>query len=257
MPDPPDARSQDTRSAILIRSYWKDLQWLQLCLRSIALHCFGFSEIVVVLPRSSRAWLDRTPLPEIARVAYCPDYPDDYLGQQITKLFADTYVDTNFIVHVDSDCIFARPTSPLDLHPDERPIVVTRPVAELGRAYPWRAATEAFLGCAIPFDFMQRPPFAYPRWLYPMIREHCLNTRRMPLDAYVLSRPARGFSEFNALGGYAWLHHRSRFDFRDANATEAPVPYCDWHWSWGGLTPDVRAAIAERLAPRPDRERRS
>jgi hypothetical protein len=245
MSDPPEA---PRRSAIFIRSYWKDLPWLQFCLRSIELYCVGFSEVVVVLPRASRAWLDRNPLPSTVRVKYCPTYADDYLGQQVTKLFADTYVNAEFIVHVDADCIFTRPTRPIDLHPDGRPIVVTKRIAELGRTYPWRTPTEAFLGCEIILDFMQRPPFAYPRWLYPMIREHCLQRHGMPLDRYILSRPPRGFSEFNALGAYAWLHHRSRFDFREAGSPEAPVPYCDWHWSWGGLTPGIRAAIAERLA---------
>jgi hypothetical protein len=251
---PPQARERDTRSAIFIRSYWKDLQWLQFSLRSIGLYCFGFSEIVVVLPQSSRRWLDRSPLPRAVRVEYCPTYRDDYLGQQVTKLFADTYVDANFIVHVHADCIFTRPTSPLDLHPDGRPIVVTKRLAQLGRTYPWRTATQAFLGCEILHDFMQQPPFAYPRWLYPMIREHCLVKHGAPLDTYILSRPPRGFSEFNVLGAYAWLRHRPLFDFRDAGSREAPAPCCDWHWSWGGLTPAVRAAIAERLAPPTNRE---
>ncbi|WKB55805.1 hypothetical protein [Eleftheria terrae] len=235
-------------SALFIRSYWKDLDWLQLCLRSIACHCRGFSETVVALPRSSLAWLPRCPLPHHVRLVVVPDQRDDYLGQQATKLQADLHVQADLIVHVDADCIFTRCTRPQDLAPGGRPTVLTRPVAELGRHYPWQAATAAFLGTPPVLDFMQQPPFVYPRWLYPLLREHCLRVHGMPIERYVNSQPPRGFSEFNALGGYAHRHHAAHFDFRSAGAAGAPAPHCDWHWSWGGLAPALRRQIEAALS---------
>lgn len=234
-------------TSILIRCYWKDLDWLQLCLRAIECHCHGFSEVVVVVPESSRAWVLRNPLPSCARLIYGPVFSDDYLGQQVTKLQSDLFVEADLIMHVDADCIFTRATQPQDLAPGGRPLVLTRPIAELGRHYPWRHPTEEFLGFAVNLDFMQRPPFVYPRWLYPLLRQHCLATHGLPIERYVMSRPLRGFSEFNALGAYAFRHHAEAFDFR-CIGSDVPPPHCDWYWSWGGLTPEILQRIEAGLA---------
>jgi hypothetical protein len=234
-------------SALFIRSYWKDLDWLQLCIRSIMRHCRGFAEVVVVVPESSRPWLMRSPLPGGVPLVFCPVYADDYLGQQVTKLYADQFVDADIIVHVDADCVFTRSTWPEDLAPGGHPQVPTRPIAELGRHYPWRRPTQEFLGFAVDLDFMQQPPFVYPRWLYPLLRRHCLATHGQSIERYVMSQPPRGFSEFNALGAYAFRHHAEAFDFPPIGSAEAPPPRCDWYWSWGGVTPDIRERIEAGL----------
>jgi hypothetical protein len=234
-------------SAIFIRSYWKDLDWLELCLRAIAHHCRGFKEVVVALPEASRPWLVHRPLPSDVRMVYVKNCADDYLGQQVSKLYADQFIDADFIVHVDADCMFKQATCPELLLPDGRPRIYTRPIAELGRHYPWRLPTEAFLGEQVALDFMQQPPFIYPRWLYPALRRYCVERHGMELDDYVLSRPARGFSEFNVLGGYALRHHPAEFSFPPMVAPQAADACCDWYWSWGGLTPEIRRRIAAHL----------
>ncbi|MBG0794476.1 hypothetical protein IYY11_14055 [Methylocystis sp. H62] len=240
-----------TGTAIFIRTYWKDLEWLRYCLQAIRLHCRGFSETVVVVPKSTLPWLRHARLPEMEiRVVACPDYKDDYLGQQLTKLFADAYTDADYIAHVDADCIFSRKITPEDLHPQGRPFLIAKPVSELGRHYPWRTPVEDFLGFAALHDYMQQPPFVFPRGLYKAVRDHGLERHGTPLDAYVLSRPLRGFSEFNVLGAYAWRFHREEFSFHVAGTAAAPRPCCDWHWSWGGLTPEIRCAIRARADAR-------
>lgn len=235
-------------SALFIRSYWKDLDWLALCLQAIERRCRGFSELVVAVPESSRAWVQRRRWHGVVRFVYGPTYADDYLGQQVTKLHADRIVDADLIVHVDADCIFKRPTRPQQLAPGGRPRLATRPITELGRHYPWRAPTEAFLGFPVELDFMQQPPFVYPRWIYPELRRHCERRHGVPLEQYVVSRPTRGFSEFNALGAYAWQYHRDDFEFLPAGTPDAPPEHCDWHWSWGGITDPVRQQIEFALA---------
>ena len=236
------------RSAIFVRSYWKDLDWLHLCLSSIERFCRGFDEVVVVMPESTRPWMLRSPVPRGVRICFSPNYPDDYLGQQVTKLQADLIVDADLITHVDADCIFTRVTHPCDLAPGGRPQVLTRPIAELGRHYPWRRPTEEFLGFPVELDFMQHPPFVYPRWLYPLLRRHCLDVHGLPIERYVTSRPTRGFSEFNVLGAYAYHYHAANFEFPRAGSANAPSPHCDWYWSWGGLTPEIRQRIDATLA---------
>src|SRR5947209_4154135 len=112
---------KSTTCDLFIRSYWKDLEWLRFCLASIQRYCHGFRSVIVVVPRSTAPWLRRVSLPPHVRVEFCRDYPDDYLGQQVTKLLADNFSDADYICHVDSDCVFFRPTSPEDLIVDGKP----------------------------------------------------------------------------------------------------------------------------------------
>lgn len=233
---------------IFIRSYWRDLDWLDLCLASIARFCRGFRAVVVVVPRSTVPWLRRRPVRlESARLELCPDYPDDYLGQQVTKLSADRWSNADLVCHVDSDCIFCRPTTPGDLLDQGRPRIVARPYTLLGRHWPWQRPTEAFLGWEVSHDYMQRPPFLVPRWLYGELRGHAWAHHGMDLERYVLSRPPRGFSEFNALGAYARVRHPDRFVWVDDSVSDPGLPCCRWYWSWGGLDDATRREIEDLL----------
>jgi hypothetical protein len=233
---------------LLVRSYWKDLEWLGYCLASIRRYCRGFRQTIVVVPKSSVPWLRRSGLQDGAeergiRFVFCRDYPDDYLGQQVTKLLADMFTDAAYICHVDSDCVFQRPITPGDLIEHGRPMVFTRAGRELGRHDPWRKPTERFLGWPVGKDFMQRPPFLYPRWLYEELRDHAMATHGVDVETYIKAQPVRGFSEYNTLGAFAWHRHRTRFawiDITDAMATE---PFCRWYWSWGGIDDAIRTEI--------------
>lgn len=238
---------------IVIRSYWRDIPWLELCLRSIERHCSGFREVVVVVPSDSVPWLDRRPeLRSSARFVTCPSFRDDYLGQQVTKLHADCITDADLICHVDSDCIFRRPTSPEDLAPGGRPRIFTRPLEELPRDWPWSRPTEEFLGWAPTHDFMQCPPFVYPSWLYPLVREWSAVHRGVELTDWILTRPARGFSEFNVLGAFAYERHRDDFVWVRAVDIGQEEATCDWHWSRGGLSRATRHQVLTALEA-PDR----
>lgn len=228
---------------LFIRSYFRDLGWLEYCLRSIRAHCSGFRQVVLVVPRSTYPRLGYRGLAGDVTLA-CDDYRDDYLGQQVTKLHADLYTDADYIAHVDSDCMFDRPTAPSDLVRSGRSRVAMAPYGSLPRSVPWKAVTEAFLGEEVRYEFMQRLPVALPRWLYEEVREHCRARHGVELASYVLSQPHRGFSEFNALGAYGFSRHRARFDWLDVTRGEAGPTHCRCYWSWGGLTPAVRADLA-------------
>jgi hypothetical protein len=230
--------------AVFIRSYRKDLEWLRWCLASIERWCSGFAEIVVVVPESSWAWARREGLPAAgARFERCPDVRDDYLGQQVTKLLADTYTDADYVVHVDSDCVFRRPTRPADLIAGDRPLVHHCAAELLGRHRPWQRPTERFLGWPLARDYMRHPPFTFPRWLYAELRELCHARHGVDVERYVLAQPFREFSEFNALAAFAHRFHADRFEWIDVGADGVPDPACVWYWSWGGVTPAIRREI--------------
>lgn len=234
---------------ILIRTWRRDLAWLELCLAAVGGHARGFDSTVVVLPRSQEPWLRRAfPLPSWVRLELCPDYRDDYLGQQVSKLNADTYTSADLVCHLDSDCILSRLTTPDDLAPEGRPVVNMRHYNELDRHWPWRAPTEGFLGVPVEHDFMQQPPFVYPRPLYAQLRDFALATHGVALDAYVLNAGPRGFSEFNALGAYAFTYRRDDFTWVDAGTRE---PHCQWFWTWAGVDAPTRAQVAALLPPAP------
>ncbi|MFA1550217.1 hypothetical protein [Actinomadura chokoriensis] len=227
---------------IVIRSYQRDFQWLRYCLESIGRYCTGFRSVVVIIPPASLAkwrWLGLS----ADRVLCCPAYRDDYLGQQVTKLHADRYSDADFICHVDSDCVFERSTTPGDLTCEGRPYVLMEPYARLDRHIPWRALTERFLGEDVGHEFMRRPPYTFPRWLYPALRKRSRELHGMSLEEYVMSRPPRGFSEFNALGAYAYRHHRDAFHWIDVAHDAAPPPPCHVFWSRQNLDASIRAEI--------------
>lgn len=239
------SRGEQKTCDIFVRSYWKDLPWLGYCLRSIRRYASGFRDVVVVLPRSTRPWLRRNPVvPHDVRIAWCDEYANDYLGQQVSKLYADLFSDADLLCHLDADCLLSEPTTPSALAPSGRPWVVIRPISEVDRHIPWRGPTEDFLGWRITHDFMQQPPFVYPRSLYPAIRQYCRERYHLELADYVLGRPARGFSEFNVMGGYAYARHHQLFTWADW--TVAPRARCSWFWSWGGLEP-VRAQLESLL----------
>lgn len=235
---------------LFIRTYWKDLDWLELCLASISKYCRGFRAIIVVIPSASNPWLRRFALPGNVEIKTCRNYKDDYLGQQVTKLFADAFTDADLICHIDSDCIFSRVTSPEDLVKDGKPCIFLRPYELLGRHHPWQKPTEQFLGWSVRNDFMQQPPFLYPRWLYPQLREHAVAVHGVDLETYITRQPARGFSEFNVLGAFAWQRHRERFTWIDTSVTPAGDPVCRWYWSWGGIDDSACAEIRAILDAR-------
>ncbi len=230
---------------VFVRSYWRDFDWLPRCLEAIGAFARGFRETIVVVPRSSRSRLRKVALPPGVRVEACPDYRDDYLGQQVTKLTADSYTDADFVCHLDSDCILSRPVTPGDLIVDGAPVVATLPYAQLGRHWPWRGPTESFLLRTVEHDFMQRPPFVYPRWLYGELREFAQSGHGVDLETYVTSRPPRGFSEFNALGAFAEAEHPDRFAWVDASDC---ARFCRWFWSWARADRDAQAEIDRILA---------
>jgi len=233
---------------ILIRTYHRDLEWLGYCLSSIEKFCTGFRSTLVMVPKSTIPWLARSGIStDATRLVVCPDYKDDYLGQQVSKLYADVVTDAELICHVDADCLFSRPVTPGDLSPRGKVRILMAPAAALGRQYPWRRPTEKFLGWRVEYDYMRRPPFTFPRWLYDEVRTFCLEVHGVTLDRYIVSQPPRGFSEFNVLGAFAFERHRDRFDWVDTAEEPSPAELCRWFWSWGGIDAGTRDQIAEIL----------
>lgn len=254
---------------IFIRTYEKDYEWLFWCLKSIAKFCVGFRKIMVVSPHSSPPWLTAAIYEEFAgktgmdfQFKMMQDETEDgYLAQQITKMYADVTLDyqPDYILHVDSDVIFTRPTTPQDFFGIAKlPIWYYTPYSAIET--PWQPITEKFMGRRIENEFMRRFPILVPRWLYPRVREFCNKQHGMIISQYIRNQPLRAFSEFNVLGAYAWEFHRSMFDFvntitagqrwddaQGGMVYEMPEPMAKQYHSWGGITPEIRTEIENTL----------
>ena len=234
---------------IVIRSYWRDFDWLAYSLRSIEKFYTGFRDTIVIVPEKSTAWLSQYAInTENIRLIVCEDFKDDYLGQQVSKLYVDQVSDAEFICHLDSDCIFRRPISNMQLVLGGKPICYFRSIKELSRHYPWKEPTENILGLKVQYDFMQSPPFCYPRWLYKNVRNWCLQSKGMSLKSWILSRPPRGFSEFNYLGAYCYQHHPNAMHWMPISESNVQERFCEWYWSWERINNQRRETLEKTLA---------
>lgn len=225
---------------IVIRTYRGDKEWLAHALESLRHRAHGFRKILVIVPDQDYHLFSHLTLEEVHR---CPAFKDDYLGQQVTKLSADLYTDADFIMHWDSDSILTEDVTPETFMVEGRPIIYKEPYSAL-EGVPWQPIVAEALGWTPEFEFMRRHPFVYPRKLYRDVRRHLEGAHGVNMAAYVTSRPARSFSEFNVMGAYAWSKCPELFTWRHPSEDKCVVRQ---FWSWGGITDEIRAEIRSHL----------
>jgi len=238
---------------IFIRTYPADYAWLNACLRSISKYALGFRKVWIVSPQEN-------PFAGLLDGSYewkqvNEETEDGYLAQQIHKLYADVLTDyqADYILHIDSDTLFTRPVTPSDF------LFQCDQVRWLYTPYnaiqtPWQPITEKFMGEPVENEFMRRFPIMVPRWLYPRLREFCHRKHGLIISDYIRNQPFRAFSEFNALGAYAWKNHHDRFVWVNTlGEAEMPMelrekPFARQFQSWNGITPEVKAEIENILS---------
>ena len=224
-------------TAIVIKTYPKDYGWLAYCLKSIAKYCTGFSEVIVIRPREH-------PLGLTAETEVPVDIPEGYLSQQVCKLNADLHTKADFVLHVDSDMVFTRPVTPDYFFHEGKPVWVTGSFDSISKKAWFHVMAKCLQACP-PAEFMRKCAIIAPRWIYAEFRKFIEATHNMTMEAYIMSQPGHEFSEYNCLGFYAHLHHPEAFHWVDLD--KEPTP--DWpfvqKWSWGGLTPEIRAELEQ------------
>ncbi len=174
------------------------------------------------------------------RICGCDEYADDYLGQQITKLKADSFTDAGYVAIVDSDCVFRAPCSLRSLlFRGARPVMRYLSRSRRPASDGWRACIRDFHGAGVPFDVLTAPPWLYPASLFAEVRATALRRHRMSIDDWVLGRSLDRVSEIGLLTGQAWLQRREDFAWHDeADADGWP---CVAYWS---RSPDAAATLA-------------
>lgn len=233
---------------LFIRTYSGDAQWLPYCLRSIKKYCSGFSDLIIVTPESSRSVIEPIALEFGAKFFVCPQLnTDDYVGQQATKMMADTWCTSDAICFVDSDVIFCKKITPETIISDAgciRTIKTSYSTIEC----PWQSITENAVGFPVEFEYMRRMPLTYNRDLLVFTRNHIEKTHGRTFQQFIKEVPGRNLSEFNILGAIADKFMPEKFSFIDSNKDPLPELYAKQFWSWGGVSDEIKQQIEEILS---------
>ncbi len=232
---------------ILIRSYAPDFEWLSYCLKSIHKFASGFQEIVIITPEADAPLLGHL---TAERVIPVHDGVPKYLCQQSDKLHADIHCpNADFICHIDSDCILTQPVTPQTFMRDGKPLWLMTPWKDCFESK--KTWAHIMLKCVQEYpehEFMRRHGQLLPRWAYGAFRDFIQNAHGMTMTEYVMSQPGHEYSEFNTMGFYLWLYHRDKISWWDTSVEGVPPAVMDQHWSWGGMTQELRNKLAVSLA---------
>lgn len=239
---------------ILIKSYPPDYDRLRYCLRSIHKFCSGFRGVVVVIPAGdgNRAQftgaMEGTLEPILAnlKVIEVMEQGEGYLYQQAVKACAHEYSDAEYILHIDSDTMFTRHVTPLTFFRNGKILWLYTRYSEI--VTPWQRITEKFMDEAVDYEFMRRLPLLMPRWLHVDLARFALERHRTRLSDYIIAQPSRGFSEFNALGAFAFTRAKDKFEW--LNTTENPLPdtVALQRWTGDPFDDSVKAKCEEILS---------
>jgi hypothetical protein len=226
--------------AFFIRTYPRDYEWLKYCLRSLKKHAPG-ARVVVTWPAGEPqpGVLDAPPSCLFFPVA--PRHRDDYIGQQITKMTADKWVNylwdgapAEYVVHIDSDTVLT--DSPEHLFIGGKPQMLRTPYDQLPmEVQMWKACTEKHLGWGVSHEYMRRLPLVYPIGLYAELRRYLEIRHRTSFEDWGRGVEAGKLSEFNLLGAYAFEHMHDAFHWIDTDCDTLPPLVAKQHWSWGGI----------------------
>ncbi len=241
--------------SILIKSFPKDFAWLSYCLKSIHKFATGFSEIVVIIPDDSDLRLTQERVVKVHEPGPSAQSPGNhgtgYVFQQVVKMNADKYTTSDFVCHMDSDCVFTRPVTPDDLMVDGKPLWLMTPFVEImphDKNLPAHfESIKAFSGIAPEFEMMRRHSQVIPRWAYGCFRDYTQQIHGQSFEQWAMAQKFRGVTEFNLIGQFLLREFPNFIHFHDTRFG-IPESYVKQWWSWGGLTPEIKVEIEAALA---------
>lgn len=219
---------------ILIATCVKDMAYLEYCVRSIHKFCNGFNKLVLVVGADEESHFRKFSEGAVIKTYQRPAEPIKYqIAAQAQKCMADIYCEADFILHMDSDCVFTEPVKPEDyflfllMYPViPTPIMLYEHYSNLP-GNPWKAPTERALGFPVDKELMRRHPQVNPRGVYPAMRSHIEKVHHMAFEQYVLSCKADfpwGFSEHNCIGAFAIASREFNTKYHWWDVSQIPRP---------------------------------
>lgn len=237
---------------VFLRSYAGDIAWVPYALRSIHKFVSGIRNVIICVPADEYDRFNSLKLTkEILRSSRFPN-SDGYMDQMRDKLMAFLLTDADTILFWDSDVVAIRSFSPVDLLIDGKPRWLVTPYAKLvnadgSPAVPWRPITEKAIGRPVEFETMRAHPLMATRESLLEFRDFMEKLHGVSLQQYIAAQPSREFSEWNALGAWAFYYAPHHFAFWHTDVS-VPEPFVRQFWSWGGITPEIRAEMERILA---------
>lgn len=199
---------------IYIRTYKKDFILLKYSLISIKTYLSDYKNIIINV-RSKEANDLRLCLSDLKffnelTIIESHDYPNnlDYCGQQISKLEADMYCNADYILFVDSDCIFYDNVSVYDYFNKETGnlYLLKTPWDQIPETHTWKKCLIE-LDLLTDYELMRRLPQLYPSHVFKNIRALIENKCGKRYIEGILSIYEKcRFSEFNVIGSYIFLN---------------------------------------------------
>lgn len=225
--------------SIFIKTWVNDIPWLRYSLRSIEKFASGFDEVVVVADSDCRneEWIKDY----ATRIEFVEKWENGYIQQQYIKLQADTFINSDMVLFVDSDLVFNTPFTPETFLKDNLPILLKTRYESADIAQIWRPLTEKAVGWSVEWEYMRRMPLCY--W-----RDSLDAFRTVYPDLSFKLKKIRGnrFSEFNALGAFIDRYEGGKYFISDTEQWMPPAIARQFR-SWDGLTDANRQEIEEIL----------
>ena len=175
---------------------------------------------------------------------------DGYTWQQVVKLHADEYTDADYILFVDSDCVFFTKVTPEYFFTDSKPYLLCTPYSLLGNTVPWKPGTDFVVGRDTPYEFMRRHPMMYHRDTLKAFRDYILATFGKTCREFMLENCSkRRLSEFNILGAFTYFHRPTDFHWIDTDCNLYPPDCLKQFWSYEGVDGVKNAKELAKLKP--------
>jgi hypothetical protein len=237
--------------SILIVTHGKDFPWLRWSLKSIAKFATGFHEVVVCIP-SSEDWHQVLNFATgysgqaILRFNHFDQWPGKGFVHHMDRIIHADQIcpQADFILHMDSDCIFTEPVTPEDYFWGGKPVLIGAPypwiVAKFNNPHHlrWKEAVERALGGTSEREFMRRHPAVHYRDLYQQTRDAILKHTRQPSSDYIRASQntfPQTFAEFPTLGEVAWRDLRESYYWINQESDPWPKDKLIQFWSYGPM----------------------
>lgn len=215
---------------IFVKSYKPDFWLLQLSLQTIKKNVTGYNNIILLIPEVDKHDFDTRDMPERTLIFYIQDRQPGWLMQQYFKMTAYHYSDADFIMFSDSDNFFDHPINVQDLVKDGKPEILYTDYKKLPDAIIWKEPTDKFIGEPQEFEFMRRLPLIYHR-------KTLVNIARFAPNLQHIIMTSHKFSEFNAMGAYAFKYEKEDYNFVNTEGWQYVEPHSIQVWSHGNKLP--------------------
>lgn len=220
---------KDFSVGIFIRSYDKDAEFLQLCLTSWKQNGQSYDDIVIVGDGVTDIKVRQ--IADDFGVKYHKDdsaqISSGYIAQQYSKFNAHKYLDTDYIIFVDSDCVFRRDHDIEEWFDGSKPVLLYDEWDDTGDAKKaWFDVCCIFVGDILQHEYMRRLPLIYPRKVLVDI------SSRLGGNLLERMKRTRNVSEFNVIGYYCYTFHYDKFAWHKGKSYKQNPPIVQY-WSHG------------------------